>query len=209
MPDDFDVRSHHYFTESGRRRTRAEVRGFIDQLTDKVKRQAKRLAVMAHNGTITQAEFEASMRTLLRSGHVIAASVGRGGRVRMTAKDWGRVGAKIKWQYKFLAKFARKIGTDAISGAASSNRVQLYADALHISYYRAFYSEMAESPKDKPIGKDGKELMVKLMQNSKEGCEDCEADAAMGWMRLDEMGLLGTRICGDFCKCDLVFSDDE
>jgi hypothetical protein len=197
-----------FVTSSGRVRTRAEVRGAIDELVEHTKREARRLAHAVYSGKITAAQFDIEMRELLKSGHIIAASVGKGGRVRMRSRDWGIVGNKIRWQYKYLTKFSRKIARDILSEAASANRVQLYADALHITFYKAFYEDMKERPKDAPVDKDGKPLLVKLVQNSQEGCEDCAADASEGWMELDEMTPLGGRICGDFCKCDLVFSDE-
>jgi hypothetical protein len=209
MPaDDYDAKRKHFITSTGRVRTRAEVRVEIDRLTEYVRKEAKRYAELLDVGTITPAEFEAAMRQLLKSSHIVAASVGRGGRERMTPSDWGRVGNKLAWQYKYLKKFSRKIAADIISGPASSNRVQMYASALHVTYYQSVYQEMQDFP-DKPKGKDGKELLVKRVLNAKESCDDCVAYANEGWMRLDEMPELGTLECGDFCKCDLIFSDDE
>lgn len=205
MPDDFDLKTRQYRTSGGRIRSRAEMRGEIDKLTDHVKRNAKRLAESVHAGEITDAEFVNAMRELLKSGHIIAASVGRGGRDRMSASDWGRVGRKLRWQYKYLDKFARRIAADTISGIASANRSQLYASALHISYYDSVYIDYATG--ERPVDEDGNEILVRLIQNSAEGCEDCAADAGEGWMPVDLMAELGTRICGDYCKCDLEFSD--
>jgi hypothetical protein len=206
--DYYDEKRKRFVTASGRVRTRAELRREIDGLVSHTKREAKRLAQSVYSGKITAVEFDIAMRELLKSGHIVAASVGRGGRDRMSARDWGKVGQKIKWQYGYLTKFSRKIARDILSEAASANRVQLYADALHVTFYRSFYDEMKDRPEDQPTGKDGKPLLVKLVQNSMEGCPDCKADADEGWMELDEMGELGSRECGDFCKCDLVFSDD-
>lgn len=205
MPDDYDIKTRQFVTEKGRVRSRGEMRQEIDKLTDRVKRDARKLAERFHDKEIDEAEFVVSMRELLKSGHIIAASVGRGGRQRMQAADWGRVGRKLKWQYKYLDKFAKRIANDTISGVAGSNRAALYASALHISYYDSVYVDYAEV--DKPVDANGEEILVRLVQNSQEGCEDCAADAGEGWMPVDQMGELGTRICGDFCRCDLEFSD--
>ena len=211
MADDYDVRAKHFITKAGRIRSRSEMRQEVAKITDHLKKEARRLAQAQAAGRITANELETEMRSLLKASHTLAASIGRGGWKRMTPKDWGRVGAKIKWQNKYLKKFARIIARDILSGPAAMNRIQSYASAIHVTFYRAFAEEMRETgtmPSDVPRDKDGKEILVKLVQNSEEGCPDCIADADEGFMPLDEMGDLGTRECGDWCKCILVFSDE-
>src|SRR5688572_1895956 len=95
--------------------SRLAVRHEINKLTDFVAREAARIAKGYQAGNLTLLEFETEMRVLLKSAHIVAASVGRGGRSRMLQQDWGRVGAKIKWQNGYLTKFARKIGRGSIS----------------------------------------------------------------------------------------------
>jgi hypothetical protein len=209
MPDDWDAKLKHYTTASGRTRSRAEMRAEVDKLTEYVKRQSKLLAEQAQEGAITAKEFELSMRELLKSGHIIASSVGRGGRARMTSTDWARVGRKIEWQNGYLKKFSKLIARDLLSGPASSNRVQMYASALHVSYYNSVYVEQGDRPTDVPLDANGKELLVRRELNAQESCGDCVEYAGMGFMPLDEMPELGSLECGDFCKCDLIFSDDE
>jgi hypothetical protein len=208
MPDDWDAKLKYYTTEQGRVRSRAELRSEIDKLTEYVKRQSKLLAQQAQEGAISAKEFELSMRELLKSGHIIASSVGRGGRARMTSTDWARVGRKIEWQNGYLKKFSRLIARDLLSGPASSNRVQMYASALHVSYYQSAYVEHSDI-RDVPRDKEGKEKMARLVTNSEEGCQDCANDEAEGWVPIDTFGELGTRSCGDFCKCDIEFSWDD
>jgi hypothetical protein len=114
------------------------------------------------------------------------------------------VGAKIKWQYGYLAKFTRKIARGGISEAAIASRSRSYASAIYISFARTFKESQTEFVED---GKNP--ARVRLVTNSKEGCQECADDEARGWVSVDDMGLLGTRICGDFCRCILEFDDAE
>src|SRR3954467_2552266 len=135
MAHDYDAQLRAFVNrDTGRTVSRAKVRSLIDDLTTTVQKDAKTIATKFESGGINLAEFELQMRELLKSGHIIAASIGRGGRLRMTQADWGRVGAKLKWQYGYLSKFARKIERGSISKILTANRAQAYASALHITF---------------------------------------------------------------------------
>lgn len=203
MQIDYDVKAKQ-FVIAGRKVSRREVRAQINGLLDYVEKQSSLLAKRFSGGDITIAEFEIEMRGLLQSAHIISASVGKGGRALMTQADWGRVGAKIKWQYGYLQKFAKKLERGVLSEAAAANRARSYASAIYISFAQTF--EKAQ----KEFVEGGKNpLQVKLEQNSKEGCSECSADAAEGFVSVDDFTEIGGRICGDYCLCDAVFSDDQ
>jgi hypothetical protein len=207
-PYDFDEKRKRFRDKDGRLVSRREVRPLIQKLTDTVAKDAAKIATRYSNGKINLTQFEIEMRELLKSGHIVAASVGRGGRERMTASDWGKVGAKIKWQNGYLAKFARKIGQGKIAKIATASRARSYASSLYISYSTALqtaHSEFIGSGRD---AESEREMLCYLEQNSEEGCVECTADAAAGPMPVSEMGELGSRICGDFCKCEIIFEDE-
>jgi hypothetical protein len=203
MPHDYNPKQK-AFISGGRKVSHLAVRAEIDKLSDFVAKEAARIANRYKAGKITLAGFETEMRALLKSGHIVAASVGKGGRARMTQRDWGRVGAKIKWQNGYLTKFARKIGRGTISEIATASRARSYASAIYISFASTFKESQEEFVEG---GKNP--ARVRLVTNSKEGCDECAADEAEGWMSVDDMKELGSRICGDWCKCDLEFEDDE
>lgn len=197
MPHDYNAKTKRFEGVS-----HLTVRGEIDKLTEYVAKEAARLA-QAHKAGGSLIEFETGMRELLKSAHIIAASVGKGGRARMTQTDWGRVGAKIKWQNGYLSKFARKIERGAVSELATISRAKSYASSIYISFAKTFHESQTEF-----VAEGKNPALVRLVTNSEEGCVECASDEAEGWMSVDDMKELGTRICGDFCKCDLEFSDE-
>lgn len=203
MPHDYNPKTKR-FIKNGKAVSHLEVRNKIDKLTEFVGKEAARIAKKYQAGSITLTGFEKEMQALLKSGHIIAASVGKGGRARMTQADWGRVGAKIKWQNGYLSKFARKIARGSISEIATPSRAKSYASSIYISFANTFQESQTEF-----VAEGKNPAQVRLITNSKEGCEECAADEAEGWMSVDDMKALGTRICGDFCKCDLEFKEDE
>lgn len=203
MPHDYSPKSKHFIND-GKQVSHLAVRAEIDKLTDHVAGEAARIAKGFAKGNFSIVEFEVQMRDLLKSAHIIAASVGKGGRARMTQADWGRVGAKIKWQNGYLSKFAKKIARGSVSEIATPSRAKSYASSIYISFANTFQESQTEF-----VAEGKNPAQVRLVTNSQEGCEECAADEAEGWMSVDDMKELGTRICGDFCKCDLEFKDED
>lgn len=205
MPDTYNTATRQYVTPSGPR-SRREVRGLLEKLLDHTKEQAKGLTGRYDDGEISISEFEAGMRNLLKSSHLVSASIGRGGRERMTAKDWGRVGNKIRWQFGYLSKFARRLA-NGMSKSMSESRAASYSAAIYTSYADSV-AETRSEWKDAGYNQ-GKEPQVRLVQSSKEGCDECNNDAAEGWMDESALNPLFSRICGDFCLCEIEWQDDE
>lgn len=208
MPYDYDRKQRLFRGPDGEYITRRELKELIDRLTRYVSRQATQIASRFDAGEITAAEFAVEMRELLTAGHIVAASVGRGGRALMDAADWGRVGAKIRWQNGYLEKFARKLERGSLTKANTVSRTRSYVNSIYISYGRTFQESQAEvlEPGGKIVTDEN--MLCRLVQNSEEGCAECAADADEGWMPVGEMGEIGSRICGDFCLCLIEFEDE-
>lgn len=171
----------------------------IERLTNATKRQAKLLASKLASGAITFEQWQAAMISLLKSAHIAAAATGRGGFDRLTANDWGRIEKKVTWQASYLPRFGAAIVAGVVAGAVLLRRAGSYGASPYISFSSAYKEAMTE---------DGKKMQCRLITNSIEGCEECAADEDAGWMPVDEMGELGSRICGDFCKCVIEFEDE-
>lgn len=208
MPHDYIRRERRYRGPDGRLISRREVKRLIDNLTDFIRKDATRIASKFDAGSITAAEFASEMRGLLKSGHIVAASVGKGGRQRMTSSDWLRVGRKIKWQNGYLEKFARKLESGTLSRASTLNRARAYVNSVYISYAETFFDAQVEPIEPRGDQTKDENILVRLVTNSEEGCPECAADEDEGWMKPEDMTELGGRICGDFCRCTLEFSDE-
>lgn len=201
-PYDYDPQKRKFRDDSGYV-SHLETRAKIDKLTEFIKKESARYAKQFNDGKMSADEFHFAMRELLKAGHIVSSSVGRGGRERMSPGDWLRVARKVKWQNGYLEKFARKLKTGTPINVRA--RAAAYVNSIFISYAESFHIAQSENPDG---GKrDG--IMVRLVQNSQEGCVECSADAALGWQPIDEVAEIGDRICGEWCKCDLEFSTDD
>jgi hypothetical protein len=209
IPHDYVRKQRLYRDNNGNLITRRELKALIDNLTATVQKDAAKIASAFDAGELSASAFADAMSELLTSAHIVAASVGKGGRELMTAADWGKVGAKIKWQNGYLEKFAKKLATGTLSKANTLNRARSYVNSVYISYAKTFLESQAEvlQPETDKVITD-ENMLCRLVQNSEEGCEECSADADEGWMPVSEMGELGSRICGDYCKCEIEFEDE-
>jgi len=75
--------------------------------------------------------WEEDMRTRLRIYLTGSGMIGKGDHENMTPSDWGRIGAHLKKQYRWLHGFAKAIyqKRETISLDAIKARSHLYADA--------------------------------------------------------------------------------
>lgn len=89
------------------------------------------LAKNLYDGRITLGMWEEDMRTRLRLYLTGSAAIGKGDWDAMTSSDWGKVGAQLKKQYRWVHGFSQAIydNRDTISLKAIQARAHLYGDA--------------------------------------------------------------------------------
>lgn len=82
-------------------------------------------------GRITLNMFEEDFRTRMREYFGGMAMISKGGVDNMTPSDWGKVGAELKKQYKWLHGFSQDIfkNREDISAVAIKARARLYGEA--------------------------------------------------------------------------------
>lgn len=201
MPIRFNVKTRRY-EQDGTPLPSSLIRERVDALTKKVQSRARRLSAQLNSGDINVDQWHDAMRELLSAAHLAAAAVGKGGMKRLRASDIGRVNRKLEWQFKFLDKFRKaiKIGKFVTNPARIVARSASYASAVYVTFATTKFDEEKAAKT---------EMQCRLVINSEEGCEECAADADAGWMPVSDMDEIGSRICGDFCRCLIEFEDES
>jgi hypothetical protein len=200
MPIRFNPKTRKY-ERNGKPVPYAEVRSRVLALQMKIAKRLRRISKQLNDGKITPQEWEAAVKETLKTGHLAASALGKGGVRQLDNKDLRRIEKKLKWQYGFLAKFRKTImrGRYADNPERIVSRSASYASSVYAMYENTRFDNIKET--------DGK-MRVRLVINSEEGCAECAEDADEGWMPADDMGEIGSRICGDFCKCTIEFEDE-
>lgn len=146
------------------------------------------------DGKIDLATWQQRMAAELKDAHIVNACIGRGGRAQMTFSDWGRVGARLREQYRYLNRFAEEIKNGLLSNAQISQRALMYARSARISYYDGLTSAkaMAEFTEEQRV------------LGYAEHCTDCP-DLAGYWAPIGSLPPIGMTQCLTNCKCTKIY----
>jgi hypothetical protein len=142
--------------------------------------------------------WQYGIASALKSLHINAYSLGKGGIGRLTEDDMGLISDRLKSEFKYLNKFAREIATGDLSEAQIKNRVAMYVDAAHSQWQQGSQSAAIDNG-DK----------FEKWNNTKDeaGCADCKAKGKMGWQPIGSLGVPGVSVrCLSRCRCNLQYS---
>lgn len=174
-------RAQRYVEDAGR-----EMRGLTDRLI---------------NESLSLPEFEAEMRRLMKDVHINMLRLGAGGRAAATSQHYGKAGAILREQYRFLRGFVDDLraGRYASAPGQARARAQMYGKAAYQSYWAARqYAAQAAGY-----------LWKRRVLHPGESCEDCVAQSQLGLVPIDDPRVTGVRDgstrCLTNCNCEIVF----
>ncbi len=127
------------------------------------------LAEQVFTGDISIADWELSMRALVKEMHTSAAAIGKGGWDQMSFQEWGRLGTPVREQYKWLNKFAQDIAdrVDDISLGTIRARARMYGRAA------GYVAELMQA---------SKEIISQLPWLPKDGSTECLTNCKCAWL---------------------------
>lgn len=165
------------------------LRPSIDQLTQRFV-----------DGSIDLATWQKRVSSELKQAHVVASVLGRGGREKMTYSDWGRVGGRLRSEFRYLDNFAREILSGQLTAALIVARAASYIDGARRSFFAAKTASEAEN---------GAEWEQRFL-GAGESCDDCLFYASMGKQPIGSLPEPGERsICGNNCQCVKIYGRDS
>lgn len=176
---------------TGRFISHAAVRSQLDHYLDTAD-PAKALATGLRDKSLSLADWELAMRQHVKTVHLNAIALERGGWANMRPSDYGRAGQIIREQYGYLKNFANDIATgkQRLDGTFP-RRAQLYTQAARTSFYKSKHANRQE-------GID----MVRSRRHARDSCREC-IDLDGKWFRIGDPAykLPGQRICLSNCRC--------
>jgi hypothetical protein len=160
----------------------------IEQLTDQM-----------IGGDISLSDWQVSMAESLKQAYVTVAAIGRGGRSAMDYSDFGRIGARLRSEYKYLDGFAQEIKSGTLSPSYIRARAQLYADGVKVALWDGRRAAKIEA---------GMTLEKRVLHPA-EHCTDCMNYADQGWQPIGTFPPpgLGSE-CLHHCRCTMDFSKE-
>lgn len=150
------------------------------------------LSTQLREGQVNIADWQTSMKREIKNAHLNSIAESVGGYENMTQEHYGRAGAYIKEQYKFLREFATQIenGTQKLDGSLT-RRMDLYIKAGRESYYKSIQAQLT-----------GDVTHIGSILNPADHCADCVGLDGK-WFVIGDGGyiLIGNRICNKNCQC--------
>ena len=172
------------------------MRGDLDKYIDAKNRGLDALTNQLRNREISLADWQLQVRAEIKSMHINAAMVARGGRDQMTPADWGRTGRELRNQYEYLDKWAADIASGKVKLDGRANvRAQLYGDASRSTY---------EQNRRAVASMNGYTQERRIL-HAKESCTDCLEYAARGWQPIGTLPRIGESVCRTNCKCTFEY----
>lgn len=199
-PYRWDARTARYRDARGRFLARRSVRSALDGAIDASAAGVRALAEQYREGRISLAEWESSMRGVIKSSHLSSMALARGGWQHMDAAAYGRAGRVIRDQYAYLSRFAAQLASgEAVPDGRMVRRMEMYLQSARTAYHATERQEMA-------LRGLTHERNVLAPADHCPGC--LEADA-MGWVPIGTLPPVGQRDCLSRCKCSVEYGTED
>ena len=189
----YDPMSGRYRRPSGRFMSEKAVTALLDGRINKLGDNLQRFTRMLADGNITLDQWQGSVREAVKGAHIQASVLGHGGRAGMGAAEYGRMGQRLRAEYRYLQSFANDILAGRVSAPMALARVKLYAEAIRGSYWEGATIRQE---------KQGYSMMRRRLDEQAAHCDDCIRYAARGLVPIGSLPLPGQRCeCRSNCRC--------
>lgn len=182
--------------ETGRFVSRDTIRYGLDDLIRLSQNRISQASDQLRDGRIGVEEWQRIMRDEIKRTQLGAEALVRGGWGQMTPADYGRVGARVREQYGYLANFSQQLLDGAIrTDGGFMSRARLYAGASRVAYH--------ESQMEQVLGIGYREELNVL--HPAEHCIECVECRDRGWVTIGTNPPIGSRKCLGNDKCTMRY----
>jgi hypothetical protein len=197
----YDRNTGRYRDEKGKFLSKAAVEALIDGRINKLGTMLKRFTNMLIDGNITLDQWQGSVREAIKAAHIQAAIIGHGGRDGMGSAEYGRIGQRLREEYRYLQGFARDLLEQRSSRAMALARIGLYAESVRGSFWEGSSIRQEQQ---------GYSLMRRILDPQAQHCQDCLDYAARGLVPIGSVPLPGQRCaCRARCRCRVEYKRQQ
>lgn len=196
----FNTVSHRYISQkTGRFVARRDIVGLLDRQIMNSQERIADITRALHEGGISPLVWTTQMREELKQLHLQNMALGMGGWDRATQQSYGRVGGRLRGDYRRIEQLAKDIQDGKATLPQALNRARGYVGNARIQYYDAIKDRAGGS------GQEMRTIMRRILGSS-EHCPDCLNFYEQGWQ--PELPSPGTEsVCGTYCQCDLLIKE--
>ncbi|KYC42103.1 hypothetical protein WA1_19070 [Scytonema hofmannii PCC 7110] len=163
---------------------------------ENVKQDLGQIAQLLLDNKITLRSWQEQTAEVLKILHTQEYLLGVGGQKALKKSDYLEIGRELKNQYDYLRNFAVELTQGTITRAQFKARVDLYAEAAKVSFFRG------EKVAAIRVGYTHAKRLLGIAEH----CSQCPQYAARGIVLIDEV-IFPTQACdcGTRCHCRLQF----
>lgn len=190
-------KSARYIGSNGRFLSPLQVRSIIDEDIEAARLELEATALRLQRGELSVDQWRLETARQIKRLHIANYCAARGGTQGLTKRDFGRMGARIKRQYKYLNRFAVQISRrpELIQQRRFVSRVGSYAQAGR---------ETFEAIRAREEVRRGA-VWARRVLHATESCAGCLAVAGR-WMLVADMPPIGSLQCNIHCKCTIEYA---
>lgn len=180
----------------GRYVAESAIRQALDAEIRQLDREVAVIVQQLREGVLTVDEFEQLLRSIVKDANLLGAAVAVGGWDQLGAADFGRVGRRLRDEYRFLSDFAEAIARQVqpLDGTLLM-RAQMYVRGARTLF------EAVRKGQQQDVGMDEERSIL----HPADHCDDCLNEAAAGWQPIGTLIPIGERQCLANCRCTMIY----
>ena len=183
---------------TGRFVARRDILGLLDNQVNSASQRLGDLTTALHEGRIAPGPWTDQMQSELRRLHSQNRALAAGGWDRMTPRDWGAVGGRLRDDYARVQRLATEIQNGTVSLPQALNRVNGYVGNARVQFWNAERERRQAEP--------GQAVVERRHLSNSEHCQDCLDYYDRGWCVGGELPSPGTDSeCNTHCRCTMSF----
>lgn len=181
---------------TGRFVARRDVLSLLDGQVQSAERRLGDLTTALHEGRIAPGVWADRMQNELRRLHSQNRALAVGGWDRMTQRDWGAVGGRLRGDYARITRLAGDIQAGTVTLPQALNRVEGYIGNARLQFWRG-------EREQRQIGPGMISVEIRHLGIA-EHCADCLGYHARGWCAEGELPPPGEDSeCNTHCRCTM------
>lgn len=176
---------------------RAKVLELMEAESTRLSSRLKGVARLLLGDKISVAEFQQRSAEQIKASVIRNSILAKGGTSRMTKQDYGRIGAFLKKQYKYLSNFGDDIVAGNMSQKQILNRAGLYSGTARVAFNAGELNSRKAT---------GFLYGRRLLDPQSNHCDSCIDHEQPDWVPIDEITPPGTDCeCGSRCRCRVEY----
>jgi hypothetical protein len=182
----------------GRFVARTRITDLLGDAINQNERQMLRNVTAYSEGGIDPRTWAITQSAMLKREYLQNAALGAGGWDRLTPRDYGRIGGKLRGEYGRIANLAEQIAAGEVTLPQALNRVHMEQGGARSTYYTT-------EREHKPGPEEGMVRIQRRVLGEAEHCDDCVGYYEQGWQYEGDLPVPGEgSVCDGSCRCDLM-----